>query len=151
MIRHLEDLVLLKEVDAVRGLAYSANTLRKKYPEKSVVIRHIAYAKKEILCDHALNQVTDLSEYVQLGELADHMGVRKKILLDKIYFMEESKRHGRGIALFDYLNVGGIYFIKLSNKLRHNFENYQPFLATYGDAQNMVCGEMLGDLKIGFY
>lgn len=151
MIRPLDDLVLLKEIDEAQGIEYTSTSLRKKFPNKIVVIRHIAYIKKEVLCEATLEQVTDLSEYIQLGELAEQISIRKKILLDKIYYMEESRKNGMGMNMFDYMQVGGIYFIKLNREFKQLLQSYQPFLATYSDAKNMVCGSMLGDLKIGFY
>lgn len=151
MIRLLDDLVLLKEVDNVRGISYTSTCLRNKHPEKIVVIRHTAYVKKEVLCQVALDQLTDLTNYIQLGELAEQIKFRKKILLDKIYYMEETKRNGAGINMFDYIQVSGIYFIRLSENFKFLLQNYQPFLATYDDAKNMRYGDMLGDLKIGFY
>jgi hypothetical protein len=151
MIRPLDDLVLLKEIDEVSGIDYTSSSLRKKFPNKIVVIRHIAYIKKDVLCEIALNQVTDLTHYVQLGELAEQISIRKKILLDKIYYMEKTKQFGSGMPLFDYIQIGNIYFIKLTEEFKYKLQNYQPFLATYNDVENVVCGDVLGDLKIGFY
>lgn len=151
MIRPLDDLVLLKEIDDCNGINYNSSNLRKKYPNKIVIIKRIAYIKKEVLCDMALSQVTDLSDYIQLSVLAEQIAIQKRMLLFKIHYIESIKASGGEIDMFDYALVAGIYFIKLNDKFKNLLQNYQAFLATYEDAKNIKYCQMLGDLKIGFY
>jgi hypothetical protein len=151
MIRALDDLILLKEIDNVIGIDYTSSELRKKFPKKIVVIRRISYIKKDVVCDTALSQVTDLTNYIQLGELAETIGIERVNLVEKILFMKKCQEFGKGIDIFDYKMICNIYFIKMHSTFKEKIMTYQPFLATYKDAENMICGDMLGDLKIGFY
>ena len=146
MIRELDDLVLLKEINDIDGINYTGEDLRKKYPSKIVVIRHLAYIKKDVLCEVVKQKVTDLSDYLPLGELAEQISVNNNIFRERIYFMKQT-----GTKLFEYINLGGIYFIKVDNEFKNLLQNYQPFLASFSDKDNIVHCRLLGDLKIGFY
>lgn len=146
MIRFLDGLVLLREVDDVKGISYNSVSLRKKHPDKIVVIRHSSYVYREVLCDIASKCVTKLDDYVLMGELIDSMKISKRIILDRIYFMEKT-----GAKLFDYKTVKGMIFIKLDEEFKYLFQNYQPFYAGIRDGDNIVHCKLLGDMPIGFY
>ena len=148
MIRPLDDLALLKEIDEISEIDYDSTYLRKQYPSKIVIIRHTAFIKKEVLCDKAINKVTNLTNYLQMGELTEQISLNNRALREKIYYMKKT-----GMEIFDYKIICGIYFIGVSNKFKELLQEYQPFLASYNDAENMIYGKslMLGDLKIGFY
>lgn len=146
MIRPLDNLVLLKEVDEIEGVKYSSKQLQKMYPDKLVVIRHTTYIYKDVLCDVAKERVTSLDDYVQAGELIDVLSANKSLIKDRIRFMKKTK-----ITLFEYISIANVYFVKLDEELKYLFQNYQPFLANYADGDNLVHCRLLGDLKIGFY
>lgn len=146
MIRLLDDLVLLKEIDEIEGTQYSSEQLKKMYPEKIVVIRHTSYIYKDVLCDIARSNATTLDDYIQAGELIEALSANKSLIKDRIRFMKQTK-----VALFEYISVSNVYFVKLDSELKHLFQNFQPFLANYADADNLVHCKLLGDLKIGFY
>lgn len=145
MIRLLDDVFLLKEIDTV-DLGYSAENIRKKHPDKIVVIRHLAYVYKEVLCDDARKKLTDLSDYVLVGELANHISVDKRVLMKRISFMEKSK-----VRLFDYMELCDNYYVKLCATKKKLFQEYQPFLIQINDPRNIEHHTTLGDLAIGFY
>ena len=146
MIRPLDNLVLIKEVDEIEGVKYSSEQLKKMYPDKLVVIRHTTYIYKDVLCDVAKERVTSLDDYVQAGELIDVLSANKSLIKDRIRFMKKTK-----ITLFEYISIANVYFVKLDEELKYLFQNYQPFLANYADGDNLVHCRLLGDLKIGFY
>lgn len=146
MIRLLDGLVLLKEVDEIDGIKHNSNQLKKMYPEKVIVIRHNSYIYKNVLCSRAQEKITELDNYIQLGALSENMSITKKQFLQRLKFMEKT-----GIKIFDYIMVSNVYFIRLDTEFKYLFQNYIPFVANYGDADNLVHCRMLGDLKIGFY
>ena len=146
MIRPLDNLVLLKEVDEIEGAKYSSKQLQKMYPDKLVVIRHTTYIYKDVLCDVAKERATSLDDYVQVGELIDVLSANKSLIKDRIRFMKKTK-----ITLFEYISIANVYFVKLDEELKYLFQNYQPFLANFADGDNLVHCRLLGDLKIGFY
>lgn len=146
MIRPLDNLVLLKEVDEIDGVKYGSKQLQKMYPDKLVVIRHTTYIYKDVLCDVAKERVTSLDDYVQAGELIDVLSANKSLIKDRIRFMKKTQ-----ITLFEYLSIANVYFVKLDEEMKYLFQNYQPFLANYADGDNLVHCRLLGDLKIGFY
>ena len=146
MIRFLDGLVLLQEVDDVKGISYNSVSLRKKHPDKIVVIRHSSYVYREVLCDIASKCVTNIDDYVPLGELADSMKINKRILFQRIEFMEKT-----GAKLFDYKNIKGMIFIKLDAEFKFLFQNYQPFYGRIYDANSCVQYKLLGEMPIGFY
>jgi len=71
MIRPLNDLALLREVDTIEGVKHSSKELKKLYPNSIVVMRRISYIKRDVLCEKAKASVTPLDGYVQLCELAE--------------------------------------------------------------------------------
>lgn len=147
MIRVLDDLVLLKEVDTITGANYNSTMLRRDYPEKIIIIRHHSYIYKSVLCDYVKERVTDLSDYIQLSELAESVPFNKETLLKRIYFMKKT-----GSLIFDYIEVCGLYFIKLEEEFKMLLQAYQPFLFNYNENyRNVVEFKLLGDLKVGFY
>lgn len=146
MIRLLEGLALLKEVDEIDGAIYSAAQLKKIRSDDIVVIRHTSYIYRSALCEVARDSVTNLDDYVPLGELVDHLNIHKNLIRERINFMRKT-----GARLFDYMMVSGIQFIRIDDELKHLLQNYQPFLATLGDADSITHCKLLGDLKIGFY
>ncbi len=148
MIRTLDGLVLIKEINMINGTLYSAKELQKMYPDKIVVIRHTSYIYSEVLCDVAKNNVTILDDYVQLGELIEVLSVNKLLFSERISFMKKTKS-----KIFDYITVSNIIFIKLDKELKYLFQNFHPYLVRYGHKQNdeMLHCHLLGDLKIGFY
>lgn len=146
MIRLLDDLILLKEIDEIEGVKYSSEQLKKMYPEKIVVIRHTSYIYKDVLCDIAREKTTSLDDYIQAGELIEVLSANKSLIKDRIKFMKKTK-----IDLFEYLSISNVYFVKLDEEFKHLFQNYQPFLANFADGDNLLHCKRLGDLKIGFY
>jgi hypothetical protein len=146
MIRPLDDLILLREIDNLKNIDYTSSCLKKRHPHKVVVIRRVSYVKKDVVCDTALKNCTDLTNYLQLGELADQINIRKQSLLDRISFMEKTNA-----KWFGYKKICGIWYIKVSDIMKQNLLQYQPFLATLSDANNLIECELLGDLRIGFY
>jgi hypothetical protein len=146
MIRLLENLVLLKEVDEIDGVRHRSDELRRMYPDRIVVIRHNSYIYRDVLCDIALGGVTNLDEYVPLGEFVDQVKIQKSLVRDRIRFMERT-----GAKFFEYMKVGNVIFIKLDDEFRYLMQNYQPFLASLRDAPHVEHCKLLGDLKIGFY
>ena len=145
MIRLLDDVFILKEIDKV-DLPYSSEFIRNKYPDKIIVMRHVAFVYKDVLCEEAQKKLTDLSNYVLLGELANHICVSKRFLLRRIFFMQKSK-----IKLFDYIDLFGNYYIKLCDVKKKLFQEYQPFLIQLNDPCYVKNHTMLGDIAIGFY
>lgn len=146
MIPNMSGLVLLKEIEKVKNLKYDTNTLRKKYPNKIVVIRRKAYIKKDILCDEVLQNTTDLTDYIPLGLMSEILSIKAELLFNRIKFMEATNS-----ILFQYKKIEGIYFIKLQEEMKYLFMNFQPFLATFNDTNNLRYCRLLGDIKIGFY
>jgi len=146
MIRLLDGLVLLKEIDEIDGIGYTSSQLKIMHPEKIIVIRHNSYIYNSALCDIAKKNVTNLDDYVQLGALSENINITKKQFLQRLRFMEKT-----GTKIFDYIMVSNIYFIKLDDEFKYLLQNFIPFVATYADAQHIVHCKMLGDLKIGFY
>lgn len=146
MIRLLDDLVLLKEIDEIAGVQFNSEQLKKMYPEKIVVIRHTSYIYRDALCAIALENATPLNDYIQAGELIEVLAANKSLIKDRIKFMKKTK-----IDLFEYISIANIYFIKLDEEFKHLFQNYQPFLANFADGDNLLHCKRLGDLKIGFY
>lgn len=148
MLRPLDDLVLLKEIDKVKGTEYNSQTLKKRYPNKVIIINHMAFIKKDILCDAIQKQVTDLSNYVQLSHLAEKINTSKKVLLERIYFMEKTYIKLRD---FDYIKVCDIWFIKIDDEFKHLLIHKTAFMANLKDIKNITHCKMLGDIKVGFY
>lgn len=146
MIRPLDNLVLLKELDEIEGVKHSSKQLQKLYPHKIVVIRHTSYIYKDVLCDVARERATQLDDYIQAGELIEVLNANKSLIKDRIRFMKQT-----GIPLFEYLLVANVYFVKLDEELKHLFQYYQPFLAKFTDGEHLLHCRLLGDLKIGFY
>lgn len=146
MIRMLDGLALLKEVDQISGVKYNSEQLRALYPDQIVVMRHTSYIYRECLCDVARENVTNLDYYIQLGELTEELKTHKNLIRERIYFMEKT-----GTWLFDYIIVGGIKFINIDREFKYLFQNFQPFLASFTDADHIQHCKLLGDLKIGFY
>lgn len=146
MIRLLENLILLKEIDEIDGVRYSSEQLKKMYPEKIVVIRHTSYIYKDVLCEIARENATPLDDYIQAGELVEVLSANKSLIKDRIKFMKKTK-----IDLFEYLSISNVYFVKLDEEFKYLFQNYQPFLANFADGDNLLHCKRLGDLKIGFY
>jgi hypothetical protein len=146
MIRLLDDLVLLKEIDEIEGLGYTAKYIQKNHPEKIVIIRHTAYVYRDILCELAQAKTTKLDDYIPLGELVDVLCVQKHIIFDRINFMKKNDSF-----FFDFINNKNLYFIKIDAEFKYLFQNFQPFLASFSDAENLVHCKLLGDIKIGFY
>lgn len=146
MIRLLDNLVLLKEIDRIKGAKFSSEQLKKKYPDKIVVIRHISYIYRDVLCAVSIEQATTLDNYIQAGDLVEALSANKLLIKDRIKFMRQTN-----IKLFEYLYIANVYFVKLDEELKYLFQNYQPFLASYRDSSNLVHCKLLGDMKIGFY
>lgn len=145
MIRVLDGMVLLKEIDDIEG-ALNSDELKKMYPEKVFVIRHNSYIYKDILSDSVKECMTNLDSFVPIGELADALSVRKEIFLSRIEFMKSV-----GERWFDYISIKGMHYIKLEDDVKELMLNYQPFLANMQDAQNLVHCKLIADLKVGFY
>ncbi len=146
MIRMLDNLALLKEIDMIPGVKKRSTHIKKMHPEKIVVIRHTSYVYRDVLCDVAKKSATPLDDHIQLGELVDYISINKSLILERIKFSQKI-----GVKLFDYAVVAGMYFIKIDNDMKYLLQNYQPFLANLSDADSMVHCRLLGDLKIGFY
>lgn len=146
MIRLLDDLILLKEIDEIDGVRYSSEQLKKMFPEKVVVIRHTSYIYKDVLCEIARENATTLDDYIQAGELIEVLSANKSLIKDRIKFMKKTK-----IDLFEYLSISNVYFVKLDEEFKYLFQNFQPFLANFADGDNLLHCKRLGDLKIGFY
>lgn len=146
MIRLLENLALLKEVDEIEGATYSSDDLRRLHPSSIVVIRHNSYIYRDVLCDHTKERITNLDDYVPMGEFVEQVKIQKSLLRSRIDFMEAT-----GSRFFDYMKVGNILFIRLDEEFKHLMQHYQPFLASLRDAPHVEHCRLLGDLKIGFY
>jgi len=146
MIRILNGLVLLREVDTIAGIKHSSKELKKLYPNSIVVMRRISYIKYDVLCDVAKASVTRLDGYVQLCELAETTSIEKRLIKNRITFMQNTSA-----VFFEYLILSNLQFIKLDKEFIFLFENYQAFMAKLEDARDMVTCKLLGDIKIGFY
>jgi len=146
MIRVLDGLVLLKEIDDIEGDCKKSDELKKLYPEKIFVIRHNSYIYRDTLSKKVRENVTNLDDYVPVGELADTLSVRKEIFLNRIEFMKKI-----GEQWFDFLTIKGMHFIKLDKDVKELMLNYQPFLANMQDSDNLVHCKLIADLKVGFY
>ena len=146
MIRLLDGLVLLKEVDEIEGARHTSAQLRKLHPKKVIVIRHTSYIYRDVLCETAREKTTPLDDYIQLGVLSENLNFDKKMFLRRLHFMEDT-----GVKIFDYIEVANIYFIKLDAEFKYLLQYFIPFLANYYDAKRLIHCKMLGDLKIGFY
>jgi hypothetical protein len=148
MVRFLDGLCLLKEVDTIEGARYSSTELKQMYPDRVVVIRHASYIYTECLCDVARDGVTRLDEYIHVGEIADRMSMKKEHIQARIRCMKKNPQR----SMFEFLEVCNMYFIKLDKEFRYLFENFQPFsvkLKELDDPNIQV--KLLGDIKIGFY
>lgn len=145
MIRFLDNLVLLKELDTIDGIECNSRLIREKHPDKIVVIRRASYVYRDVLCEEAQKRVTQLDEYIQLGELAEKTSIRKELFLERIYFMQKNNS-----SLFEYISIGNIFFLKIDEEFKYLMQNYQPFYANLR-SRNLVKVKLLGDLKIGFY
>lgn len=146
MIRLLDGLVLLKEVDEIKGVKHNSNQLKKLHPEKVIIMRHTSYIYRDVLCDTAQKHITNLDDYIQLGELVDYICINKTLVRERINFMEKT-----GSKFFEYIVVAGMHFIKLDSEFKYLLQNFQPFLANLQDTENILYCKLLGDLKIGFY
>lgn len=146
MIRFLDGLALLKEVDCIEGASMSSDELKACYPDDIVVIRHNSYIYRRVLCDVTKEQVTRLDDYVSLGDFIENVNIQKRLVSNRINFMEKTNSR-----FFDYTMVCNMYFIKLDDEFKHLFQYFQPFLANLSDAKHVEHCKLLGDLKIGFY
>lgn len=146
MIRVLDGMALLKEVDDIEDTVLKSDDLKKMYPDKIFVIRHNNYIYRDALCENARKEVTNLDDYVPIGELADVLSVRKEIFLNRIEFMKKI-----GEKWFEYVTIKGMHYIKLEKDVKELMMNYQPFLANLQDAHNVVHCKLIADLKVGFY
>lgn len=145
MIRSLDGLALLKEIDTLH-LDYTSKELKEKQKDKLVVIKHTSFIYKEVLCEVAREKVTDLSDYIHIGELADQLSIHKNALIRRIEFSRKT-----GTKLFDWKKINNMYFVKVDQDLKFLLQNYQPFVACFNDVDNIVHCRLFGDLKIGFY
>lgn len=145
MIRLLDGLVLLKEVDDLKDCQHSSSRLKKAHPDSIVIIRRVAYIYASVLEPELRARLTILDDFIPLGVLASSVSIDKGLLKERLRFMNAT-----GVELFKYLVVGNVGFIGLDSEFKYLFQNYQPFLATLQD-YNLVHCKMLGDLKIGFY
>lgn len=146
MVRFLDGLVLLAEVVSFDDVPYTASQLKNKFPDKIVVIRHISYIYKDVLCETAQQRATCLDGYLPLGELADAIQVTKSQLSQRIYFSKRTGAH-----FFNYMYICNQYFIGLGNELKELFETYQPFVINFQERKHIAHCRLLGDIKIGFY
>jgi len=148
MIRLLDGLALLKEVDTIDGVSMTSAQLRKNNPDSIVTIRHTPYIYRDVLCRVAQDNVTPLDDYVQMGELADRMSTQKLNFSKRIKIMKQNP----DIKLFDFLQIDDIYFVKIDKEMKYLLQHYQPFYATLKELSNPNTKvKMLGDLRIGFY
>ncbi|MCX6076020.1 MAG: hypothetical protein NTW78_03945 [Campylobacterales bacterium] len=148
MIRFLDGLVLIKEIEELRDLSYTVSELKKMYHDKIVIIRHTAYIYRECLCNIAQKNTTVLDDYIQVGELADRMSINKSNIRDRIDIMKKNP-HSK---LFDFLEIGDVQFIKIDNEFKFLLQNYQPFYAGLKSISNPeIRVKLLGDLIVGFY
>jgi len=146
MLRILNGLVLLRELDTIAGIKYNSKELKKLYPNDVVVMRRISYIKYDVLCDTAKALVTRLDDYVQLCELAEITSIEKRLIKNRISFMQKTSA-----VFFEYLVLNNLQFVKLDKEFIFLFENYQAFMAKLEDSSDMVTCKLLGDIKIGFY
>lgn len=146
MIRMLDGMVLLKEIDDIDDIDIKSDELKKLHPEKVFVIRHNSYIYKDVISEKAKKHITNLDNYVPVGELADALSVRKEIFLSRIEFMKSV-----GERWFDYISIKGMHYIKLEDDVKELMLNYQPFLANMQDAKNLVHCKLIADIKVGFY
>lgn len=148
MIRLLDGLALLKEVDTIDGVSMSSSELRKQKSDSIISIRHTPYIYRDSLCAVARKGVTCLDDYVQMGELADRMSAHKINFSKRIKIMKQNPE----IKLFEFLQIEDIYFIKIDKEMKYLLQHYQPFYATLQELRNPNTKvKMLGDLRIGFY
>jgi len=146
MIRLLENLALLKEVIAIGGNRYKAANIKKNHPHKIVIIKHTAYVYKDILEDSVAHKVTNLDDYVPLGEFEEFVSISRTALRERIYFMNRT-----GIKIFDYKLICNQYFLKIDDEFKYLLQNYQPFIASLKDLKRVKHCKLIGDLKVGFY
>ncbi|MFW9627662.1 MAG: hypothetical protein ACMV1K_13130 [Sulfurospirillum sp.] len=145
MIRLLDDLFLLKEIDEV-DLPYDSVYIRNKYPDKIVVMRHVAFIYKSVLDKEANEKLTDLSNYILVGEFASHICVHKSFLFRRIDFMKKTK-----IKLFNYMELCNNYYIELCDTNKRLFQEYQPFVIKFNEPIEIEHHITVGDIAIGFY
>lgn len=145
MIRLLDGLVLLKEIDEIDGEFYTSKYFRENHNEDLVFIRRVAYIYAHALPSELRSRVTLLDDYIPIGELASYASIQKCIFDERFKFMKHT-----GEKLFDYIVLGGIRFIQLDQKFKHLLQNYQAFHATLQD-YDLKHVHVLGDIKIGFY
>ena len=148
MFRRLDDLVLLKEV--ARLEKYKNNDkLRSELYRKRIVIKNTSFLKKEAIPEEVKStQFTDLTDYVQLGVLADETNIKKDVFLHRIKAMRET-----GHKLFDFEFLENGYFIKVDKEFSDLLERHTPFLldlniSNWGMAKQV---KLIGDIKVGFY
>lgn len=145
MIRFLDELAMLREVDMV-GSRYSSDRLKAMYPNDVVIINHIAYIYRDKLCEEVRERVTDLDGYVQLGDLVSFLGCHKKIFRDRFKFMEES-----GVELLRSINLCGVRMIHIEDDIRLLMHQYQPSVISLKDGGHVAAMKLIGDIKIGFF
>ena len=146
MIRTLDDLALLSEA----GEMMNKNTelIRKKHDANIVIMRHVAFIKKDVLAPEIQEKVTDLNDYLFLPELAHRIGIDRRVLLRRIYFMKKTQHR---LRYFDYKFLKGKYFIKIDEDFKEMVQKYQPFPIDIKRPKDAVHLKFLGDLPIGFY
>jgi len=89
MIRVLDGLILLKEIDDLDCDCKKSQELKELYPDKVFVIRHHSYIYSDVLCEETLKRVTILDNYVTIGELSEILGVRREVFFRRIEFMQK--------------------------------------------------------------
>lgn len=146
MMRFLDGLALLKEVDSIEGAAYTSEELKMMFPDKVIVMRHTPYIYKEVLCEVSKKGVTNLDNYIPMGELAESLKTNKETWRDRINFMEKT-----GSRFFDYKRICNQTFIYIDDEYKHLAQHYQPFVARLEDGNRIVKCKLIGDIKVGFY
>lgn len=146
MIRMLDNLALMIEIDRLEACPYTASKIRNLHPEKVIKIHTYTYIYRDVLDEDIRSMVTNLDNYLPLGLLRQELGVHKSLFKKRFKFMEES-----GTKLFDYINVGGVIFIRIDDEFKYLFSHYTPFIANFGDARSTKYLKLIGDIKIGFY
>jgi len=148
MIRFLDGLVLLKELDDISGAKTLSYKLRKQHNESIVTINRTAYIYRYLLDEETQKIVTNLDDYVQVGVLADKISTDRLNIKKRIKLMKANPQ----LNLFEYLEVAGQYFIKMDAELKYLLTYFQPFSATLIELSKPdIKLKMLGDFRIGFY
>ncbi len=144
MMRRLDDLFLLAEIDAQK-IWFTSSEMRRRFRHQVITIKHTAFIYKSAIPSGLHSHLTDLSGFVMLREFADHSGLDARTLLRRVDFMKKT-----GVSLFEYMEHYRNYYIKLSPEKQILFQEKQGFAVSLNDIEPIEESIMIGDLVVGF-